>query len=100
MNGAMFDITLKKQIMAISIDWESSVGYNEVSPSLFNATRPKYPVRVRVWAGLSDYYNYKRVISFIPESNLTPDGSTNNQLQVNIEVSLNASISKKYNDLL
>ena len=40
------------------IDWEASVGYNATTPAAFLAQRPTTPVRFRVWAELSDYYNY------------------------------------------
>lgn len=41
------------------IDWESSTGYNKISAAEFIATKLIEPVRVRVLAQLTDYYNYE-----------------------------------------
>ncbi len=41
------------------IDWESSVGFNPISPAEFKALRYIEPTRFRVTAQLDDYYNYE-----------------------------------------
>lgn len=47
---------LKKTKDGYRIDWETSVGYNPVSPEEFRATLSTSPVRFRVFATLSDFY--------------------------------------------
>lgn len=49
---------LKKTDSGYFVDWDSSVGINPISPKEFKATRPSGPVRFRVIAELSNYYNY------------------------------------------
>jgi hypothetical protein len=50
---------LKKTPNGYKIDWESSGGYNKIKPAEFKVSRPTHPVRVRVLAQLSDYYNFE-----------------------------------------
>lgn len=50
---------LNKTNSGYKIDWESSTGYNKISATEFQATKPTAPVRVRVLAQLDNYYNYE-----------------------------------------
>lgn len=50
---------LEKTPSGWKIDWESSIGYNPVTPAAFKAQRPTTPTRFCAWASLSDYYNYE-----------------------------------------
>lgn len=48
----------KKTAEGLKIDWRSSVGYNPVSLPFFRTQRLKGTYLFRVWAKLTDYYNF------------------------------------------
>ncbi|TKD03391.1 hypothetical protein [Polyangium fumosum] len=48
----------KKTAEGLKLDWRSSVGYNPVSLPFFRTQRLKGTYLFRVWAKLTDYYNF------------------------------------------
>ncbi|MFA7172643.1 MAG: SHD1 domain-containing protein [Kiritimatiellia bacterium] len=57
--GNTSEYYLKKTEEGYKIDWESSVGFNTMSPKEFNVTKPTTPVRFKVEAKLDDHHNYE-----------------------------------------
>lgn len=47
---------LKMTDSGYRIDWETSIGFNPVSPEEFRVTKPTTPVRIRGYAKLEDFY--------------------------------------------
>jgi len=47
---------LKMTDSGFRIDWETSIGFNPVSPEEFRVTKPTTPVRFRGYAKLEDFY--------------------------------------------
>lgn len=58
-SGSITSYYLKHTMKGYRIDWESSVGFNPMSPEEFRATKPSKPIRFRIYAKLDDYYNYE-----------------------------------------
>lgn len=59
LDGRSADYYMKNTKDGYKIDWETSAGYNLVSPEEFRATLPTSPVRFSAYATLGDFYNYE-----------------------------------------
>jgi hypothetical protein len=77
-HGNVLEVALRRSTDGkFLIDWESLVGYSEMSWADFKKERPAKPVLFRAFATLSDYYNFEfsdQQEKYLSINLLSPDG--------------------------